>query len=244
MRTAVISDIHGNLEALISVLDDIQSQQVDSIVSLGDNIGYGADSEKVIQLLISNDIPSVLGNHEIAVLNDKVFNWYKGDIKKAIEIAIASLSEDSLMYLRESKINISNSGCFFVHGFPPDSFRLYLHEVSDDQLKRAFSKMKEHLCFVGHTHMLRLICYENNQVLFHQMDKAVLKIQKNKKYIINVGSVGQPREGNAQAKYVIWDSLTYQLGIRSVEYDSATAAKKIITAGIPSRFANMINRKL
>lgn len=244
MRTAVISDIHGNLEAFISVLADIQSQQVDSIMSLGDNIGYGADSESVIQLLISNDIPSVLGNHDIAAINDKVFNWYTGEIKKAIKIARKGLSEDSLRYLRKLKISISNSGCLFVHGFPPDSFRLYLDQVGDGQLRQAFAQMKEDLCFVGHTHKLRLLVYEKNKILFQQMNKEPLTIQKDKKYIINAGSVGQPRDGNGQAKYIIWDSLTCQLEIRSVEYDSAAAAQKIIDAGIPSRFAAMINRNV
>ena len=244
MRTAVISDIHGNLEAIKSVLEDIQSRQIDSIVSLGDNIGYGADSEEVIQLLISNNIPSVLGNHEAAVLNDKVFNWYSGETKKAIRISIASLSEDSLRYLRELKPGISSTGCYFVHGFPPDSFRLYLDQVSDDKLRRAFTEMKDDICFVGHTHKLRLFYYENNQVLLHQMTREILKIQKQNKYIINVGSVGQPRDGSAKANYVIWDSLSYQLEIRAVEYDSALAAKKILAAGIPSRFATMINSKL
>ena len=103
MRIAVISDIHGNLEAFTSVLKDIASRQTDSIVSLGDNIGYGADSESVIQLLIANEIPSVLGNHEMAAMNDKLFNWYRGDVKTAIQIARESLSKDSLRYLKESK---------------------------------------------------------------------------------------------------------------------------------------------
>jgi predicted phosphodiesterase len=243
MRTAVISDIHGNLEAFRSVLEDIASQQADSIVSLGDNIGYGADSEKVVQLLISNDIPSVLGNHEMAAINDKVFSWYTGEVKKAIEIAVASLSQASLTYVKKSKTSISASGCFFIHGFPPDSFRLYLHQVGDEQLRQAFTEMKEDLCFVGHTHNLRVLVFENNQVMLQQMNKEPLKIQKNKKYIINAGSVGQPRDGSARAKYVIWDSLTCQLEIRAIEYDSATAAQKIIAAGIPSRFADLISGK-
>ncbi len=243
MRTAVISDIHGNLEAFTSVLEDIADQQADGIVSLGDNIGYGADSESVIQLLISNGIPSVLGNHEVAAINDKIFNWYRGDVKKAIQIARAGLSEDSLRYLKKLKISISDSGCLFVHGFPPDSFRLYLDQVSDEQLRQAFFEMKEDLCFVGHTHKLRLLVYENNQVLFQQMNQVPLTIQKDKKYIINAGSVGQPRDGDACAKYVIWDSQTCQLEVRTVEYDTATAAKKIIAAGIPSRFAALIDKK-
>jgi predicted phosphodiesterase len=244
MRTAVISDIHGNLEAFTSVLEDIAARQVDRIVSLGDNIGYGADSESVIQLLISNNIPSVLGNHEVAAINDKIFTWYRGDVKKAIQIARASLSKNSLRYLRESKISISDSGCFFVHGFPPDSFRLYLDQVSDEQLRLAFTEMKEDLCFVGHTHKLKILVYEKNQVLFQQMKQEPLAIQKDKKYIINAGSVGQPRDDNVCAKYVIWDSRTCQLKIRTVEYDTATAAKKIIAAGIPSRFAALIDKKV
>ena len=244
MRTAVISDIHGNLEAFTSVLEDIASRQIDSIVSLGDNIGYGADSESVIQLLISNEIPSVLGNHEMAAINDKLFNWYRGEVKTAIQIARASLSKDSLRYISESTISISKSGCLFVHGFPPDSFRLYLDQVSDEQLRKAFTEMKEDLCFVGHTHKLKMLVYEKNQVLLQQMNQEPLAIQKDKKYIINAGSVGQPRDNNSCAKYVIWDSLTCQLEIRTVEYDSATAAQKIIAAGIPSRFAGMIDRKV
>ncbi len=242
MRIAVISDIHGNLEAFNSVLEDIADQQADSIVSLGDNIGYGADSESVIQLLIANNISSVLGNHESAVINDKIFHWYRGDVKTAIQIARASLSKNSLRYLSESAISISNYGCLFVHGFPPDSIRLYLDQVSDDQLQKAFSEMKENLCFVGHTHKLRLLVYESNQVLFQQINQNFLTIQKDKKYIINAGSVGQPRDGDACAKYVIWDSRTCQLEVRTVEYDTATTAKKIIAAGIPSRFAALIDK--
>jgi len=243
MRTVVISDIHGNLEAFTAVLRDIQSQQIDRIVSLGDNIGYGADSEKVTQLMISQDIPTVLGNHEMAALDKKVFNWHAREVKKAIEIAVASLSEDSLRYLRQSKISISDSGCFFVHGFPPDSFRTYLNQVSDADLRRTFTEMKENLCFVGHTHHLRLLHYENNQVRLQQMPQSPITLQKNEKYIINAGSVGQPRDGGSQAKYVIWDSQACQIEIRAISYDTALAARKIIAAGIPSRFAAMIEGK-
>jgi predicted phosphodiesterase len=243
MRIAVISDIHGNLEAFKNVLEDIKSQQVGRIVALGDNIGYGADSERVVQLLIANNIPSVLGNHEAAAINDKVFNWYRDEIKTALKIAISSLSETSLRYIRNSKVSFSDSGCFFVHGFPPDSFRLYLHQVSDDQLRQAFAEMKAALCFVGHTHKLGIVAYENSQILFQRMTEEPVAIKKTGKYIINAGSVGQPRDGNARAKYVIWDSLKYRLETRYVDYDSETAAKKIIKAAIPSRFADMITKK-
>ena len=240
MRTAVISDIHGNLEAFTSVRDDIQSRQVDRIVSLGDNIGYGADSESVVQLLIAGGIPSVLGNHEKAVLDDKVLRWHTGEVRRAIEIAAAGLSESALGYLRECRTSLSDSGCLFVHGFPPDSFRLYLHQAGDDQLQRAFTEMKADLCFVGHTHQIRLLFYEKERVMRQPVDRPQLPIPKNRKYLINAGSVGQPRDGDVRARYVIWDSRTRRLEIRAVEYDAAAAARKIIAAGIPARFAALV----
>lgn len=240
MRTAILSDIHGNMEAFSSVLDDILSQGADRIVSLGDNIGYGADSEKVVQRLIAGQIPSVLGNHEMAVLDDRVLQWHTGDVRKAIEIAAAGLSESALHYLWECRTSISDSGCFFVHGFPPDSVRLYLHQVGDDQLQQAFAEMKEDLCFVGHTHQLRMLYYENNRIMLQPMDQALLPIPKNRKYFINVGSVGQPRDGDPRARYIIWDSKAGRIEVRAVAYDVATAARKIIAAGIPARFAAII----
>jgi diadenosine tetraphosphatase ApaH/serine/threonine PP2A family protein phosphatase len=182
----------------------------------------------------------VLGNHEMAALDEKVLSWHKGDVKKAIEIAIADLSEDSFRYIRECRINISDSGCFFVHGFPPDSCRLYLHQAGEDQLRQAFTEMEEALCFVGHTHQLRLLYYEKSRIMHQPLDQAVVPIQKNRKYFINVGSVGQPRDGDIRARYVIWDAPAGRLEIRAVEYDSAAAARKIIAAGIPPRFAALI----
>lgn len=243
MRIAVISDIHGNLEAFFAVLEDMGSRQVDRVVSLGDNIGYGADSESVVRLLISRKIPTVLGNHDMAAMHEKILNWHVGDVKKAIAIAAAGLSEASLRYLRGATTNLSHGGCLFVHGFPPDSFRLYLSQAGDSDLRRAFAQMKEDLCFVGHTHDLRLWRCENSDIRLRPMTQAPMPLQKHAKYIINVGSVGQPRDGGTLAKYVIWDSRTRELEIRAVPYDTATAARKIIAAGIPSRFAAMIEGK-
>ncbi|MEW6077858.1 MAG: metallophosphoesterase family protein [Thermodesulfobacteriota bacterium] len=243
MKTAIISDIHGNLEAFTSVLADIQTQQTDGIVSLGDNIGYGADSEEVLQLLIAGHIPTVLGNHEMAVLDDTVLGWHRGDVRRAIDIAAASLSEHSLRYLRESRTSLSDSGCRFVHGFPPDSFSLYLHQAGDDQLRQAFTEIKDDLCFVGHTHKLKLLYYENDQIMLHPLDKGPVQIRQNRKYLINVGSVGQPRDGDVRARYVIWDSGTGRIEVRAVEYDAAAAARKIIAAGIPSRFAALLQSR-
>ena len=100
MRIAVISDIHGNIEAFKTVLKDMELQAVNKIISLGDNIGYGADSEAVIQQIIASRIPSILGNHELACINKKVYNWYIGDAKKSLDATLSKLSPSSIDYLK------------------------------------------------------------------------------------------------------------------------------------------------
>lgn len=244
MRIAVISDIHGNLEAFTNVLKDIDRKKVDAIISLGDNIGYGADSETIIQSLLANNVTSILGNHELACVNDKVYKWYIGDVKKSIDKTMALLSKSSLEYLSGLKLNLSLHDAFFVHGFWPDSVRHYLHQIESSQLIQALNDIKESLCFLGHTHKLGLVFMENGDVRIQKMNQGNVCLKKDKKYMVNVGSVGQPRDGDPHAKYVIWDSLKYQLDARYVRYDNKRAAQKIIAAGLPLKYALAVNQDM
>jgi predicted phosphodiesterase len=241
MKIAVIADIHGNLEAFTSVYNDIRQQQVESVISLGDNIGYGADSEAVIQQIRKHNIISILGNHELAVMDPNVRKWFREDARQALKQVLENLSEDSKEYIRGLKPNFRMADCLFVHGFPPDSERLYLFQISDLKLLQTFSAMKESICFVGHTHRLRLVYPENGCIHSRALQNEHIQLSWNQKYIVNAGSVGQPRDGDPDAKYLIWDSSTFRLEIRSVPYDIASAAKKIIDAGIPEQFALRLN---
>lgn len=243
MKIAVISDIHGNYEAFLSVVEDIEKSGVDTVISLGDNIGYGADSQRVTQLIKARNIISILGNHEMAVLDQKVKSWFKNDAGKAIELAINSLSADSLAFISSLKISLSFHGCFFVHGFPPNSFRIYLSQVDDQTLLKSFDMIKAPICFMGHTHKLSLIHPEGTNIIKENLDIGKKTLKKNLKYFINAGSVGQPRDGSANAKYVIWDPARYELETRSVSYDVKTAAEKIEAAGIPAKYARALEGK-
>ncbi len=244
MKIAVISDIHGNYEALASVLDDIDLQSVDRVISLGDNIGYGADSEKVIQTVRSHDIISILGNHEMAVIDKRVRAWFKKDAAKAIDKAIKSLSSDSIEHIRTMETNLARHECYFVHGFPPDSFRFYLHQVDEDRFLKAFDEMTVPVCFVGHTHKLNLVYPENKGTQSKKLGNGKKELDRERKYVINAGSVGQPRDGTCKAQYVIWDSHGFELEVRTVSYDVASAVKKIEAAGIPERYARILEGKV
>lgn len=241
MRIAVISDIHGNLEAFEKVLDDIVRQKIETIISLGDNIGYGADSEAVIQLLIANDVTSILGNHELACVNERVYKWYIKDVKKSLDKTMAGLSDQSFDYLNRLSLNFSILNACFVHGFPPDSVRHYLHQMDTSKLITALENQKESICFVGHTHRLSRVFLANNNLQVQSLNPGKIQLEKDAKYMINAGSVGQPRDGDLRAKYVIWDNQKHCLDIRYIEYDHQKAARKILAAGLPLKYAQAVD---
>jgi diadenosine tetraphosphatase ApaH/serine/threonine PP2A family protein phosphatase len=129
----------------------------------------------------------------------------------------------------------------FVHGFPPDSTDIYLFQVPNDILNQTFKKMKERLCFVGHTHELKLIGFDGKiSQRIPLKEGTVNHLDLDRKYIINVGSVGQPRDGNNNAKYVIWNTSEDTLEVRFVPYDIASVVGKIIAAGLPKVHADRL----
>ena len=240
MKIAIISDIHGNLEAFQNVLADIDRSNVDATISLGDHIGYGPDPEKVIQLVYKREMPSLLGNHELVVLDEDHLNWFNPTAQKSLIITIELLSQPSIEFIRQMPHSMVQYGGRFVHGFPPDSTTLYLFQISDPELIKTFKNMDEQICFVGHTHELVLIEFDGHGLTRTPLQKGITSLQQNNQYIVNVGSVGQPRDGNNCAKYVVWDSAKNCIEIRYVAYDIAAVAAGIKARGMPQSHANRL----
>lgn len=240
MKIAVLADIHGNLEAFETVMADIRKERPDRIISLGDNIGYGADSETIINLLEKYDIESVLGNHELAITFPPFIKWFNPTSKQAVSHSIASLSEKSKETIRRFKKSIAFQGMRFVHGAPPSSVALYLFQITDRKLSDKISKTAETVCFTGHTHDIGVIESENGQLTRKKLKKGITRLSGAKKYVVNIGSVGQPRDETNHAKYVIYNTETMTIDLRYVEYDFKTAADKIKDAGLPEEFARKL----
>lgn len=241
MILAIISDIHGNLDAFRQVLKDIEASGIDAVICLGDNVGYGPEPEQVIREVRERNIPCVMGNHEKAVLDGEFLNWFNPTARKSLEKTMTLLSEESFNFIRGMKSSLVIYESRFVHGFPPDSMDTYLFQASKDTLKKTFSEMKERLCFVGHTHELKLIGFDGKASQHISLQKGIVNhLHKDRKYIVNVGSVGQPRDGNNNAKYVIWDSSEDSLEVRFVPYDIAAVVSKIIAAGLPKVHADRL----
>lgn len=234
MRIAVVSDIHSNLAAFEEVLADIDQAGVDHIISLGDNIGYGPEPEEVLQLIRRRNIPSILGNHELGLVDPSYLSWFNDSARRSLEINRELLSPLSLNTLRTLPPTLPMHGCLFVHGVPPDSITRYLFEVSDHELRKTLSGLEQELSFVGHTHTLRLISFDGQRLRHARLPAGTISLQQGPKYLINAGSVGQPRDGDNHAKYLIWDRDARLLEVRLVRYDIARTVRGILTLGLPT----------
>lgn len=237
MRLAVVSDIHGNFEALESVLADIASASVDRIISLGDNIGYGADSEAVLRRLRASPIDSVRGNHELAVIDPKARSWFNPQALTSIMYTMAHLSDDAIQYLHTLPSSLHIDTHWFVHGFPPDSETRYLFQAGTNEIRKGLAATGCPICFVGHTHDLEIITIDESAIERRQLPCGAALLERDKRYIVNIGSVGQPRDGNRDAKYIVFDTDACVMDVRYVAYDREAAAKKIIAAGLPKSHA-------
>lgn len=233
MRIAVVSDIHSNLLAFQEVLADIDRSRVDRIVSLGDNIGYGPEPEAVLRLIRTRGIRSIMGNHELGVADPSCLSWFNNSARSSIEMHAQLLSPASIACIQTLAPAYALGRCLFVHGFPPDSITTYLFEVSDFQLRRAFSSMDRELCFVGHTHNLHLISFDGLEVRHSPLPRGSIRLREGSQYLINAGSVGQPRDGDNRSKYLIWDSEERRLEARFLPYDIAGTVKGILALGLP-----------
>ncbi len=240
MRLAILSDIHGNLEAFEAVCADIKRQRLDGVICLGDMIGYGPDPEDVIRGVRNLLCRTVLGNHEASLLSGKARNWMNFQARENSISTEQLLSGESLAYCRTLPPFLHIGNTWFVHGYPPDSIFAYLFKQSDRKIEALFAAAEAELYFVGHTHDLQLVSQRQGKVCRSPLVEGRIRLEKDKKYIINAGSVGQPRDGDRRAKYLIWDDEAWDLDILFIPYDIQKTIKKIHARGFPDIYAERL----
>ena len=246
-----MSDIHANTEAFAAVLADLDTRHPDEMINLGDVIGYGPNPEEAMDMLRSRGIASVVGNHEQGMIDAKARAWFNPVSRKAVDITDTLISENTRAYIHDMPLYMVRHACRFVHGCPPQATRLYLYELDDAKLLKVFNKTPERISFVGHTHDLEIISLDGATIRHtpikapaatspQTVDQRVLPLAPDQRHIVNVGAVGQPRDGDPRAKYVLWEPDTHLLTVRYVPYDHAATARKIIALGIPETFAHRL----
>ncbi|ACV68994.1 metallophosphoesterase family protein [Desulfohalobium retbaense] len=233
MRLAILSDIHANWAALQAVWQDLEEQGVDSVYSLGDNVGYGPSPQEVVAFLHNHNVPSVQGNHERGLTNPASRAWFNPHARQALEQTRALMDPQWITVLSHYPLYRVVQGARLVHGAPPDSAHTYLFEWDDGELPELFTRFSETLCFVGHTHELMLVCLESGRARRDVLRRGVFALEAGSRYVVNVGSVGQPRDGDNRAKYVIWDTEQASLEVRFVAYDIQDTVDRIGACGLP-----------
>ncbi len=232
MTLALISDVHGNLEALTAVLRDIQQQpKVEEIVFLGDAVGYGANPNEVLRLIKSECRIKIMGNHDysaLGLLDTGEFNAYA---QSAIAYTSSVLDADSIGILSSLKLTHQTDEMLLVHATPeePQSWHYCLSLLDAD---RQFRHFDNRICFLGHSH--KPVVYARNfageayTIGGHEID-----LEKEYRYIINTGSVGQPRDGDPRACYLLFDTGAGVIRYRRIDYDVAAAQRKMAAVDLP-----------
>lgn len=230
MRTAVISDIHGNADALTSVLRRIDTLAPDRIICLGDIVGYGAEPGECVRLLRTNGIASIAGNHDLAVAGTLPYHNFSSSARTAVDWTRDALTDEERTFLASLPMTIAEPTALYVHASPdaPDDFRYLFY---DEDAADCYDAFAQPICFVGHTH---------RQILFGR-DGSSHPLQRTGKYIMNVGSVGQPRDGDPRACFVLFNEGNFSADVIRVEYDIQSAGRKIIEAGLPVRLAERLS---
>lgn len=231
MKLAILSDIHGNLEALEAVLEDVQAQGISMIHCLGDIIGYGPNPLQCIDHALTFDA-CILGNHDQAALFDpegfssgaqKAIFWTRQQLETGSSDSAATLKRWN--FLAELSWMHRDNSIMYVHGSARNPLNEYVfpedvHNTA--KMEKIFAQVEQY-CFQGHTHIPGVF---TEQMQFHAPpDLDHQYCLEKEKVLINVGSVGQPRDGHSAASYVILEDK--QVEFRRVEYDLEATIKKI-----------------
>ncbi|MHB1048452.1 MAG: metallophosphoesterase family protein [Bacteroidota bacterium] len=222
MKYAIISDIHSNLEALNKALAIIDERSVDEIVCLGDIVGYGANPNECVEIVRTRCSTVVLGNHDAAALDTSLAHDFNAIARKAVYWTADNLLPEHAEYLSTLPMTAKKENILFVHSSPqmPDAWD-YIIDTGDAQM--AFDYFEEKICFIGHTHV---------PGIFSARGRAK-NVMRDEQYIVNVGSIGQPRDGNPMLAFGIFDTDHWEYELIRSQYDIQTAVDKIFAAGLP-----------
>ena len=241
MRRAILADIHGNYRALEAVLADVVLCSVDRILSLGDNIGYGPEPEEVVQTLISHQVDSVMGNHELGLVSRSYLGRLHDIARDSLQLTRSLLSPASLAWLASLPSCLVQGTTRYVHGCPPDSITVYLYAPTETRLRRLFATYPESICFAGHTHDLGWHQEMSGTAVSRSVCLGVHHLAPQTRYLLLPGSVGQPRDTLSwHAKYMVWDQEAATIEVRAVAYDVHATVRLLGERGFPGSNAKRL----
>ena len=237
MKYAFLADIHGNLDALQAVIRAIEDDGgIDKVCNGGDLVGYGAQPSECIALVRDLGWPSVAGNHDYAAIGNTDLAYFNPIAREAIEWTSNILKEEDKTFLTSLPLIWEENNLIVVHGtlYEPESFGYVLSELD---ARMMFRTLEKDFCFTGHSHY-PCIFIEGEDIVFTR--ELVVKVDVSERALINVGGVGQPRDGDPRTCWVTYDEDTRTVITHRTEYDIKAAARKIMDAGLPEHLADRL----
>lgn len=222
MLVAIISDIHANLAALESVIEAADHLKADRIVCLGDIVGYGPHPEKCVEIVYEYCDLIVRGNHDMGATGDLPLEAFNEDGQIALKWTREHLTQGAVQFLKKLPYFETLENITLVHASPLNPVD-WGHILEWSDMKRMFKGFSTETCCVGHTHIPYIVAQDGTRD----------KFRAGRRHLINVGSVGQPRDGDPQASFCMIDTKLHSAEILRVEYNLAATADAIIRAGLP-----------
>lgn len=236
MRYAVIADIHANLEALEVVLADSKEQKCTHYCCVGDVVGYNANPKECLDIIRSMGMPVVKGNHDEYCSSEEDLEGFNPHAAEAVNWTRKQLSPEDRQWLRDLKYVRLVASFSMVHS-TLDGPQRWGYVFDKLAAAASFTYQNTAICFFGHTHVP--VAFVRDSVV-RGGTYSKFKVEPGKKYFVNVGAVGQPRDGNPKAGYVVYDLNEGTIELRRLDYDIAKTQKKIMDAGLPQRLADRL----
>jgi predicted phosphodiesterase len=240
MRYGILGDIHGNLTALETVLSCLAKDGVDQLVSVGDVVGYGAAPSECIQILRANDAVVVMGNHDAAVIGQLDMMYFNAYAKEAALWTQRIVSKEDKAWLGSLPLARHLEHCSVAHGtlYRPELFD-YIQTPEDAD--PSLDVMQLPVCFVGHSHVpVTLMRLLDDPTRTAYTVESEINVEEASHSLVNVGSVGQPRDEDPRTAYALFDSDAGRVWIRRVNYDIDREAHRIRRAGLPPMLADRL----
>ncbi|HBA82983.1 MAG TPA: metallophosphoesterase [Verrucomicrobia bacterium] len=233
MKYAILGDIHSNWEALTAVLADAKEQGVTHYACVGDIVGYNANPIECLGKIIELKCSTVRGNHDHYCSHDENLNGFHPLAADAVDWTRKQLNDEQRHYLKQLRL-VSKVESFTIVHATLDMPEMWGYVFDKLEAEANFNYQTSAVCFFGHTHVP--LAFEKADTVRGGL-YSKLKITMGRKYFINVGSVGQPRDGDPRAAYAIYNLVANQVELRRVAYDYRVTQQKILAAGLPGRVA-------
>jgi diadenosine tetraphosphatase ApaH/serine/threonine PP2A family protein phosphatase len=241
MRLGIFSDVHANYEALSAVLEAYKKERIDIFYCLGDTVGYGGSPNECVDIIRRLARLTILGNHDAAVAGRMDYSYYYEAARHALDTHAAMLTTENMAWLKglPYREKLGEFDVDLCHGSPV-RFEEFEYIFAPEQARECLPIFDElgNLTVIGHSHLCKVFALTPGDV--EELPAVDVTLEGSKKYIISVGSVGQPRDYDNRASYTVFDTTTRRFEFKRVEYDVETAADKVLRARLERNFAHRL----